>query len=552
MLVRMEGFAWHRAATRHDDIVFAKGFLYLGDGKVVEKADLAEYLASRQSSGNLGSVLSQANGSFACVVVTPSLIWAAVDAVRSMPLFFATEDGRLLLSDDADTIRQALTHVDVDNVSVSEFVLCGYAVGQHTLYKQIMEIRAGEWMQFRDGAPKTHRYYLHLHGNYLHASKAEKYDALAALSKRVGDRLVASVSARPIILPLSGGYDSRYIACLLHEANFANVICYTYGRPDSKEVAVSRTVAKALGFPWHYIEYKDELLLDTLRNDQRWHEYCWYCHNLGSLPHVQEYVALRELHAAGALPSDGVAVPGFCGDLLGGSYVPVEVKAGNSKALLERGIVDYIADRHAVNRLFYSETLSSDSGERIRNDLADYPVSVSDIGAFIGTNEAWFTSHKVAKFVVNSLRVYEFFGHEWRMPLWDRELIDYWYRIPLVDRLHKELYDGFLFDYYFNPLDIGIRKEATNRLLRLHQRLTSIGVPSEAGLKLLKRAKRLYTRLKPAAPHFNAFDVMEDFYLKDMPALAETPLQLPNINGIYARWFIQKYYGQMHVPHTET
>ena len=35
-------------------------------------------------------------------------------------------------------------------------------------------------------------------------------------------------------------------------------------------------------------------------------------------------------------------MPGFCGDLLGGSYVPFEVSVGQHEKLLKEGIVNYI------------------------------------------------------------------------------------------------------------------------------------------------------------------------------------------------------------------
>jgi asparagine synthetase B (glutamine-hydrolysing) len=49
-------------------------------------------------------------------------------------------------------------------------------------------------------------------------------------------------------------------------------------------------------------------------------------------------------------------------------------------------------------------------------------------------------NERVAKFIVNSVRVYEFFGYSWRMPLWDNELIGFFSQVPLKFRIDEYLY----------------------------------------------------------------------------------------------------------------
>ena len=47
------------------------------------------------------------------------------------------------------------------------------------------------------------------------------------------------------------------------------------------------------------------------------------------------------------------------------------------------------------------------------------------------TFECWDCQERQAKFIVNSVRAYEFFGFEWRLPLFDAELMDFWSRIAV-------------------------------------------------------------------------------------------------------------------------
>lgn len=58
--------------------------------------------------------------------------------------------------------------------------------------------------------------------------------------------------------------------------------------------------------------------------------------------------------------------------------------------------------------------------------------------------ECWEWQERQAKFIVNSCRVYEFWGYDWRIPLWDSEMMDFWSRVPIELRIGKRLYDVFL------------------------------------------------------------------------------------------------------------
>jgi len=58
--------------------------------------------------------------------------------------------------------------------------------------------------------------------------------------------------------------------------------------------------------------------------------------------------------------------------------------------------------------------------------------------------EYWDWRERQAKYIANSVRVYEFFGHEWRMPFWDASLIRFWQNVPFHLRKNKRLFDNYL------------------------------------------------------------------------------------------------------------
>src|SRR5699024_5693716 len=58
--------------------------------------------------------------------------------------------------------------------------------------------------------------------------------------------------------------------------------------------------------------------------------------------------------------------------------------------------------------------------------------------------EDWILRERQAKFIVNSACVYDFFGYEYRMPLWDTRLLEFFRQVPLELKNFKYLYDEVL------------------------------------------------------------------------------------------------------------
>lgn len=80
-------------------------------------------------------------------------------------------------------------------------------------------------------------------------------DKLLEVLLQATKRLVAYAQGRPIVIPLSGGWDSRTIALALKKVGYEPLIAFSYGKPKNAEAEVSRDVASQLGIPWLFAEY---------------------------------------------------------------------------------------------------------------------------------------------------------------------------------------------------------------------------------------------------------------------------------------------------------
>lgn len=231
------------------------------------------------------------------------------------------------------------------------------------------------------------------------------------------------------------------------------------------------------------------------------------------------------MRAKNLIPEDSIIVPGFCGDLLGGSYIPVEMKENKSKSLLKQELQEYILWRHLGNSsVEISMKIKDDIKLKIKKLLIQ--SKVNNIDDFVSYNEDFFTKHKVSKFVVNAVRMYDYFGYEWRLPLWDKELIEYWYKVPNNLRINSYLYDKFLLEILFKELSVDYRKKET-----LSKNKKILAIRKVLPLQVLRIIKQIIMKISKKED-VNNFSALETYLIKDL-----TQVNPKDFNSL---WIIKK------------
>jgi len=150
-----------------------------------------------------------------------------------------------------------------------------------------------------------------------------------------------------------------------------------------------------------------------------------------------------ELQREWRVPPDTVFVPGHSGDFLAGSHIP-KTFAGRS-ALARREVLDALLNAHYSLWDWPSgmrTELRSEFDRRIEAVIGPIVDGTAEQAA--DAFERWDLQERQAKFICNSVRVYEDFGFEWRLPLFDHQLMDFWARVPLELRIGRQLYFEFV------------------------------------------------------------------------------------------------------------
>lgn len=250
-------------------------------------------------------------------------------------------------------------------------------------------------------------------------------------------RLIKSLRGRTIVLPLSGGQDSRLIAIMLRRLGYENVICFSYGKEGNAESITSRKIADYLGYKWIFIPYTIEKWKEWYNSDLM-KKYMVFGDNLTSLPHIQDFPAVLEMKKQGLIPRDSIFVPGHAADFIQGSHIPHYFVG--KKVVKKKEIIETIYKAHYNLRKNPQKKtgLKEVFERRIYHIVGDISASTPEIAADI--IEYWNWQERQAKFIANSIRVYEFFGYEWRLPLWDNELMNYWSKITVDNRVKRALY----------------------------------------------------------------------------------------------------------------
>ncbi|NIC04063.1 asparagine synthase-related protein [Billgrantia bachuensis] len=376
--------------------------------------------------------LGALNGFYALVRRTTSGIVAAVDRVRSIPLFYGVQGNDCYLSDDADWVRQRIGETQVDDEARADFELAGYVTGRDTLYRRVKQLRAGEALIVEDAGQglslSVERYFRF---DYQAMSERDDGRCLARLEEVLEaacDQLVKTADGRQIVVPLSGGYDSRLIATLLARCKYPRVLTYAYGYRDNQEAKVSREVARALGLPWTFIEYSQQAWSGIADSEEYWRYQRW-ASGWNGIANMQDWLAVKLLTEQGKVEPGSLFVPGHC--CVTGFVPPGVFEAKRAGKVMPAGeLAEALRQRHFTLN-------TSDEGdalfrERVLPHLAlDYPLDEAlDPDEFIRQFVMFGWQERQAKFIVNSVRSFEFFGHDWWMPLYDRDFMALWQTVP--------------------------------------------------------------------------------------------------------------------------
>lgn len=443
---KSSGYHWEEKDGYH-----FKGYLqFASDNSVFRGNEAVELLKSVKSYEGFLQLLRNCLGVFSIIVERENETWIAVDIARSMPIYYSTNYD--YISDDVDCIVSKMTSGnDIDYLRLFELYTSSYVGFQNTVYKGIKQIELGCCAVIKNNTIEQTPYYIH--GSINTDCSSDLIVELDMLTDQMIDRIKQVSHERQIVLSLSGGYDSRYLACSMKRKGIDDVYCYTYGRLDSFDVVQSKKVADALGYKWLNVTYDDALMKSLLSENE---DYLNYSNRPDYIVYLQNYLAVKKIHDMHLVPSNSLFVTGLCNDMPTGYYIPEEEVALKNGYSLS-GVADYIiADR------FIKFDISNESKEKYKQDVVDYlnrmSVKVNDYQSFVSALDCVETANIHSRAYLNMNSVYDYFDYEWILPCWDRNLLDFWYSLPPNVRKGQKTYEDYIINHLAVPFGLNTKK----------------------------------------------------------------------------------------------
>jgi asparagine synthase (glutamine-hydrolysing) len=487
-------YGWTRAQSGAVTVWF-KGWLQGLDAEALA----ARFARETQSKEGVASLLAQAMGHFAIAASGPGWAFAAVDWVRSIPLAVTQVSGRWTIDDQPERMRRkaGLGAGDIDPDAALAIGMAGYTVDTGALYRGIQLPTAGELIWIADGQATRHRYTIWRPWRVQEASQAALEEQCRELTLHLIERLVAQLGGRTLLVPLSAGRDSRLIVSAAKHLGYKNVRCFTYGRAGNFEVRTSKAIAERLGYEWTFVPA-------TIGKHRRFFtgedyaRYLDFADSGCSLPFVQDMAPLIELKRNGYVPADAVIVNGNSGDFISGNHVPesmrVPAERASDDARWDR-IIDALLKKHFS---LWQSLATQKNRARIAELLR---ASIARAGGALGAPETDHGLYEYAEFqdrqcryVITGQRIYEFLGHEWRLPLWDNDYLQFWESVPLREKSGQSLYARMLENANWGVVwqNVPVNRKTIRPLSLIPFRLAAKAAHAPLGAERWHRFERRY------------------------------------------------------------
>ncbi|MEZ5026991.1 MAG: asparagine synthase-related protein [Chitinophagales bacterium] len=400
---------WYKKAN-----IYVIGCAFL-NSKILKNETLADYFSNIKNEETLQQKLQKLDGHFSVIIELEHQYLLAVDHIRTFPIFIQQTPNDVCISNS----------VDIKNCSWNRrqeaylrTIYC--TIENETLLNEWKQLQAGEiaTINKQNQEIKFKKYFIH-----SEEKKISNTNAIKHFEEKLINHIKQYVGTKKILIPLSGGYDSRYLLALLIENGINNITCFTYGRKDSYEVKTAQRVCQTLNINWHFIEYTDDLLNTFF--SEKWEKYSNISHNFSALPHEQDFFALLYLQQQNLLPKDAIVLNGFCQDLHAGSIF---------KPLSFFNLSNYIQQEYKIQ--------------------IDAQLFENSWDGF----QQWFVQNRVSKFIIHSVHVYEYFGLDFYLPFWQKDWIQFWYALSFQKRLNQQYYNEYLFNGIFKKYKIDFKK----------------------------------------------------------------------------------------------
>lgn len=396
---------------------------------------------------SLKAALSNATGNFALIAESADWVLAVTDTIRSYPVSYYVQGESFTVSNSARSLKNEINLHEIYDLSFLEFRMAGYVTGRETLFKHLYQLQAGEFLIWdkQTRILRNERYYLYYSQQTQEDTIEHLAEKLDEVTNRVFLRVMEEAKGAPILVPLSGGLDSRLIVCKLKQLGYDNLTAFSYGPKGNYEAKAAKLAAEKVRVPWFFLpgtmkEFR-HFFASALRKS-----YWEFSDGLSTIPNMQDLHVLAKLIKDKKLSAEAVIVNGQSGDFITGGHVPVSLTQPGAGI---PAMLQWALDKHFSLWLdLRTEENDAAIKDKIVKAVGALSIEPHDVQALSRVYEMWEWQERQCKYVVAGQRIYDFLDLQWCLPLWDKGLLDFWAPISLGLKYRQNLYR-----YYLNRFD---------------------------------------------------------------------------------------------------
>lgn len=359
------------------------------------------------------------------------------DNFRTIPIFYTISEGTVTISDSVESL---IDYEENRGTLIKEmkdlYLGAGFTPKYFTVFDNIWQTRASETVNINIHNGKVNHL---MTGIYTGNSEPEELDFnnFKKIIQDLSKEMKMILKDYTIYLPLSDGFDSLLIACILKNNSFENIKCFSYGDEQSVVAERSRYIADLLGFEWFFCSYSKKEW-EQVRKSDEFKKYLDFSGQGSNFTHFQDFLAVKKISEklSSKERENAIFIPGHTGTIGGGNLDSKEIEKVNSFSDLVNLI---IKKDFSLNRS--SKKTKELIGKIVKQDFFNSDLNKKNIIDFLQT---WDIKERQSKNIINSLRVYEFFDMKWYLPLQNTKLIEGFYNIKYINKLDKRKYKEFI------------------------------------------------------------------------------------------------------------
>ncbi len=344
--------------------------------------------------------------------------------------YYATTQGVLLATELGALLAHPACPRGIDDVAVAQFLTASHLIESRSMVQGVQIVPPASVVEWHGGQLTTRRYW------YPSAGHAEEA-TVDAWAERLQGVLAPVHAARSddtdILLPLSGGLDSRCVASFLPPAARPRTVAYSFGPRACYDVRFGRAVARALGIAHRRLPvprtfFRDDLELAARLTDGEV--------SIEALPVLQ----LRHV-ATGSR----ALLHGFLGDVLsGGHLLPATALADPASAREQLWRQRYVKMGFDDTQL--ADVLVPERARHVAGAMRQTVMDALDRADAETLEERALLielEHRQARYISYLQRALSAYGPCWT-PFLEAQVVDVFLALPLVHRRGQHAYRRML------------------------------------------------------------------------------------------------------------